>query len=133
MTLVPRICAAAGALVLLAAAPASAQPQPQGGGGQGTDIASALHLRPDQQAAYQAYLNAGPHPDEIARYRAASNVSALTAPQRLDRIGAALSTQLAVFQRQAQATRAFYGTLSPDQQHTFDQLTAPPRRGGPQG
>ena len=133
--------AAAGALTLTAAA-APAQPQgpggpPAQGGQQQPDLSAILHLRPDQQGAYRAFQAANqPPPDEIAVIRAASSqaLTGLTTPQRLDRVGARLNAQMQIFQHQASTTRAFYGQLSPDQQHTFDQVTAPPSgRGRPQG
>jgi hypothetical protein len=133
----PTIRLAAPVLALLLAAPA-AMAQPQGGpaqsGGQ-PDLSSILHLRPDQQGPYHAYMAAGPQPDEVAKFRAAQNLGSLTTPERLDRIGAALAVQQTIFHRKADATRAFYNVLSPDQKHTFDQLTAPRPRGAqpPQG
>ena len=115
------------------------QAQPQGGGGsQQTDLSAALHLRSDQQGVYQAYQAAQqPRPEEINQMRGASPqaLSALPTPQRLDRIGMALRIQQSLFQRRADAARAFYARLSPDQQRVYDQITAPPTggRGNMQG
>ncbi len=139
--------AAVGALAVSAA---TVQAQPQGLGGPATqaggpaaqgrqqpDLSAILHLRPDQQGAYRAFQAASqPRQDEIAQMRAASSqaLTGMTTPQRLDRVGSRLNVQMQIFQRQAAATRAFYGQLSPDQQHTFDQVTAPPTGPGrPQG
>jgi periplasmic protein CpxP/Spy len=116
---------------------AHAQPPGQGGGPQQADLQSLLHLRPDQVGALHAMQAAGrPRPDEQSAFQAASPqaLATLHAPARLDRIGAALSAEITQFRRNADATRAFYDQLSPDQQRTFDQVTAPPQRGGrPQG
>ena len=132
--------AAAGALTLTAGA---VQAQPQGTGGppsqgaqQQPDLSVILHLRPDQQGAYASFRAASqPSPDQVSQMHAArQNLTSLPTPARLDRIAAVLRLQMDMFQRNAQATRAFYSQLSPDQQHTFDQVTAPPTgRGRPQG
>ena len=137
MTVATRLTAAAVAALICVVAPA-AQAQSQRGQQQ-VDLQSALRLRPDQQAAYHAYETVGPTPDEVGKARAMQDSGALRTPERLDRISAYLTSQLAVFQRKARAARAFYNVLSPDQQHTFDEITAPPphgggqSRGGPQG
>ena len=127
------------ATVALSASGASAQPQPQGGSQRPQqDLAAVLHLRPDQQGAYQAFQQANrPHPDEISRLRSAGpqSVAGLPTPQRLERIGAYLNLQMQMFRRASDATLTFYRQLTPDQQRSFDQATAPPSqgRGGPQG
>ncbi len=113
-----------------------AQQGPSGPGPQQPDLSSVLNLRPEQQAAYAQYkANAQPSPDQLSRRQAASqNLATLPTPARLDRIAAVLRLQMEMFQRNAAATRAFYSQLSPDQQRTFDQVTAPPAgRGRPQG
>jgi periplasmic protein CpxP/Spy len=118
---------------------AAAQAQPSGASGpRQQDLPQILHLRPDQMAAFHSFQTASqPTPDELGRLRGSSPqvIARLTTPQRLDRFGAYLATQQEMFRRSADATRAFYGQLSPDQQQTFDRVTAPPPnqgRGGPQ-
>jgi periplasmic protein CpxP/Spy len=128
------------ALVAAAAIAASgslayAQAPTQGAGPQQPDLPALLHLRPDQMGAFHAFEQASqPRPDEIQRLRGAAPqaLASVSTPQRLERIDAFLNTQLQMFHRSADATRAFYGQLSPDQQHSFDQLTAQ-RPGGRQG
>ena len=120
---------------LSASGAALAQP-PQGPGAPSADLASTLHLRPDQLAAYHAY-QAATHPsaEQMATMRSTSPqaLAAMPTPQRLDRIAAFLGMQRQMFQHTADATRAFYGQLTPQQQQTFDRVTAPHARGGPQG
>ena len=136
MTRKHNIAAAALAAALVFVGAAGAQPS-GGGGPQQPDLPSLLHLRPDQMGAFHAYqASTRPHPDEIDRMRMASPqaLSTLPTPQRLDRIGAFLNVQEQMFHRSADATRAFYGQLSPAQQQSFDRLTIPQqngRRGGP--
>ena len=139
MHFIARLSTIVTAVAVLGVSSASAQPPPQGGSGRPQqDLSATLHLRPDQQGAYQAFEQANhPRPDEISRLRAAGpqSVSGLPTPQRLDRIGAYLTLQLQMFHRASDATLAFYRQLSPDQQRAFDQATALPSqgRGGPQG
>ena len=114
---------------------AQAQPS-QGPSAQQPDLAMTLHLRPDQMGAFHAYQAATrPNPDQMAKMRSTSPqmLGALPTPQRLDRIGAFLNMQMQMFQHTADATRAFYSQLTPQQQQTFDHVTAPRSRGGPQG
>ena len=143
MTPIKRLFIAIAATGALAAAAGAVQAQPQGPGGPGAeggqqqpDLSAVLHLRPDQQAAYARYkANAQPSPDQINQRRAAAQgLASVPTPARLDRIAMLLRLQMDMFQRNADATRAFYSQLSPDQQRTFDQVTAPPSgRGRPQG
>ena len=127
--------AVVGATLAASAGAAVAQPPPpssQGYGPRQPDLHALLHLRPDQEGAWRAYQSAAPEPQELQALRLdPSQLGTMSTPQRLDRIGAMLSAQLNVFHRQAEATRAFYALLSPDQRRTFDQVTAPPGRGGP--
>ncbi len=125
-------CTLAGVLCVSGAA--QSQPPPQTGGSQQSNLMSVLHLRPDQQGALQTYqASISPSPDEISQERQASSpqvLATLTTPQRLDRISAFLALQQQLFQRSSVATRAFYNQLSPDQQRTFDRVSAPRQGGG---
>ena len=129
MTALSRLAAAAAATAMLGAAGTTlAQPPGPGGPPQQGDLPSILHLRPDQMDAYNAMRAASkPTPDELGRLRASSPqaMAGLPVPQRLDRIGGFLGTQEEMFHRSADATRAFYSRLSPDQQRTFDHVSAP--------
>jgi protein CpxP len=135
-------CALAAALgATTAAGMARAQPMggPSGPSGanaeqqqQARRLHDALHLNPHQDQAWRAY-QAGlqPSPDQAQRMRAMSQMSlaGMSTPQRLDLIDERLNMEVAAFHRTAEATRAFYATLNPDQQHSFDRITAPPSRG----
>lgn len=98
-----------------------------------------LNLRPDQDAAFKAFLASitpphmgeGPMPGEEHE-----GTERLTTPQRLDRMAARMAEHQAEFQRHADAVKRFYAILSPEQQRAFDALPAlgglhPP--GGPEG
>ena len=54
----------------------------------------------------------------------------LTTPERLERMQARQAERAALFAKRADATKAFYAQLSPEQQKTFD---AESLRGGPRG
>ena len=130
------VLAAVGALSVAATGVQAQQPAQNARPQQ--DLPALLHLKPEQESAWRAYQAASqPRQDEIGRMQAASPqaLAGLPTPQRLDRIGTFLTLQTQMFHRAAEATRAFYAQLSPEQQRTFDQVTAPPAQGRsrPQG
>jgi periplasmic protein CpxP/Spy len=85
-----------------------------------------LNLRPDQEAAFQAFLAAmkpPEHPGEMgAEHRDMAAAARLTTPQRLDKMAARMAEHQAEFQRHADAVKRFYAALSPEQQRAFDAL-----------
>jgi hypothetical protein len=63
---------------------------------------------------------------EAARQRnAAQMLPTLPAPRRVDLAIAALEANLRTLERRGAALKAFYATLTPMQQATFDRLTLP--------
>ena len=89
----------------------------------------ALHLNAGQEAAWSVY-KASAAPSAEARWRrraAAMLLPTLSAPRRIDLVEAEMREDLADLHRQAEALKAFYAALSPDQQRTFDAKTLPPR------
>lgn len=134
--------AGAVAALLLSAAPAVAQqglpppgPPPDAQGGpptpaeQSDRLRQSLRLRPDQEAALQAFVAAmQPKPGEIDSLRAeAARDAALPTPQKLDATVARLDRMRAEVMARIDATRAFYGQLSPEQQRVFDHMPSPER------
>ena len=113
-----------GLAFVLLAAPALARAQP-------VDLASALHLRADQAAAYAAYEHAtAPDPVADARRIAESRqVASMHTPERLDWTIRQLTDDLALLQRQSAAVKALYAQLTPEQQAAFDDATAPDQDG----
>ncbi len=93
----------------------------------------ALHLTPAQQPAWSAFAAAaGPDPEAAAQARAAQTMMpTLRAPQRVDLTIATMRAQLEAMQRRGAALRAFYTTLSPDQQAIFDRETLPRDQNSP--
>ena len=86
-----------------------------------------LNIRPDQDAAFQAMVASMTPQDHHGMGgdmgHEHEDMDHLTTPQRLDRMAAKLAERQAEFQRHADAVRAFYAVLSPDQQRAFDALT----------
>jgi hypothetical protein len=98
------------------------------GSSQIDQLHQALHLQPMQESAWQLYRSAADVPDKAqARRRSASGLfRTLDAPRRMDLVEAEMRQELDDLQRQSHALKAFYGTLTPDQQRIFDARTLPP-------
>lgn len=91
-------------------------------------LRQVLRLRPDQDAAFQAFAQAvaplgggGWKQDGQDRAGAGAGAAATT-PQRLDMLASRLSEREARMRRRIEATRAFYAALDPQQQRVFDSL-----------
>jgi hypothetical protein len=124
-----------GALLASAGLAAAQAPPMAQGQAQGPDLATVLHLRPDQLPAYRA-LEAADHepPAVVAQLQAKSQrLATASLPQRLDFEAEVMDARVAHAHRVWAAMRKFYAVLTPAQQHTFDQVTAPrPQQGPPQ-
>ncbi len=124
-----------GALLASAGLAAAQAPPMAQGQAQGPDLATVLHLRPDQLPAYRA-LEAADHepPAVVAQLQAKSQrLATASLPQRLDFEAEVMDVRVAHAHRVWAAMRKFYAVLTPAQQHTFDQVTAPrPQQGPPQ-
>jgi hypothetical protein len=88
----------------------------------------ALHLSAAQEGAWQLYRSAADVPDkaQARRQQASTMFRTLDAPHRMDLVEAEMRQELADLERQSRALKAFYATLTPDQQRTFDTRTLPP-------
>lgn len=81
-----------------------------------------LQITTAQESAWTAYTHAlqprtkGPRPDRQA-------LAQMTTPQRLDHLRGLREQRMAAMDRRAEATKAFYGALTSEQQKTFDELT----------
>lgn len=93
-----------------------------------SSLHDALHLNDAQEGGWRAYVAAiRPDADSEARHREAGRLMAtLTTPRRVDLINAEMDEDAAAVHRQGEAVKAFYASLAPDQQRTFDRQTAPP-------
>ena len=119
-------CGVVAALFLSAAGAASAQVQQP-------DLHAALHIRPDQEAAFKAYqAEVTPSRDQVSQIQADfARMRGVGTLDRLAILGQVQALQASMFNRSADATRQFYGVLSGPQQRIFDQVTFPPQ--GPPG
>jgi len=83
-------------------------------------LRDTLQLRPDQDAALRAYIEAS-RPDFHRGERGErGEARTMTTPERLDRMRARMAEHQAAFERRAEATKRFYAQLSPSQQRAFD-------------
>jgi hypothetical protein len=93
-----------------------------------------LRLSDTQESAWRDYTTAiAPDPATEARHRATQELLPMVpTPRRIALIEATMAQDTLDFQRQAAATKAFYGLLTLEQQKMFDLDTLPsdavPRR-----
>jgi periplasmic protein CpxP/Spy len=91
-----------------------------------------LNLRPDQEAAFQAFQAAmAPPAREHHEHMDRGAAQAMTTPQRLDRMAERMAKRETAFRLRADAIKSFYAALSPEQQRAFDAM--PMMRGGGRG
>ena len=93
------------------------------------DLKAQLKLTPAQESAWTTFTTAmqpGERPARLDR----QDMDKLTTPERIDRMRAMRAQHAAEADRRGEATKAFYATLTPEQQKTFD---AQAHRGRPMG
>ena len=90
------------------------------------ELHDALLLAPAQEDAWRAYQAAiAPNAELQQRHQATQMLlPQLTTPRRVALIEATAQADTADLHRQGEAVKAFYAGLSPEQQRTFDRLTA---------
>jgi hypothetical protein len=88
-----------------------------------------LRLTSAQEAAWDAYTKAiAPNPAVEARHRATDELlPSLPTPRRIALIAATMAADESDFRKQGEAVSAFYESLTPQQQKTFDSETLPAR------
>jgi periplasmic protein CpxP/Spy len=96
------------------------------------DLKQKLQLTPAQDSAWSAYTAAMKPPARMQRPDRAE-FQKLTTPERIDRMRALRAARMAEMDKRAEATKAFYAGLTPEQQKVFDAETFRGRRGGPHG
>jgi hypothetical protein len=87
------------------------------------ELKSKLNLQAAQEPAWSTFTQSMEHPARSARPERA-NMEKMTTPERLDMMQAKKAMRDARMQQRAEATKAFYATLSADQKQVFDQETA---------
>lgn len=98
-------------------------------------LRTTLQLQPAQEAALRSYVTAlTPPPEQRAqRARQRQDMARMTTPQRLEARKARMAERMAMFDRRAEATKRFYGQLTPDQQKAFDAMAPMGDRRGMRG
>ena len=92
------------------------------------DLKGQLQLTAAQEPAWTTFTTAlqpGERPARLDR----KNMDQLTTPERIDRMRALRAQHAAEADRRGEATKAFYATLTPEQQKTFDAQAHHPHRG----
>lgn len=98
-------------------------------GDQGERLKNLLQLRPSQEAALRAFIDATkPRRDQVMHLDAAAQRK--TTPERLSEMEKRLAEQQAEGRARIEATRAFYAQLDASQRKAFDEL---PLMMGPHG
>lgn len=82
-------------------------------------LKSTLNLTPAQESAWTTYTTALQPGERHARLDM-RGMDKLTTPERIDRMRAVRAQHAAEADRRGEATKAFYATLAPEQQKTFD-------------
>ena len=88
-----------------------------------TELKSKLNLQAAQDPAWNTFTQSMQIPVHIARLERAT-FEQMTTPERLDQMQAVKNQRDAHMKQRADATKAFYVTLSADQKQVFDQETA---------
>ena len=111
--------------------PPPGQPPGQGYGADSqaelTSLHAALRITAAQEDGWRAFVAASqPDAQQQARERTAEQMlPSLTSPQRVDLSIAAMEADLDTLRTRGRALKAFYATLTPAQQATFDRQTLP--------
>ncbi|CAN7425207.1 hypothetical protein ASF11_02785 [Acidovorax sp. Leaf76] len=91
-----------------------------------------LKLTPAQESGWTTFTTALQPGERTARLDR-KDMDKLTTPERIDRMRALRAQHAAEADRRGEATKAFYATLTPEQQKTFDAQAHRHHRGGPHG
>lgn len=101
------------------------------------ELKAKLKITASQEAAWNAYVASMQPPagmaqrmDPQARTKMREEMAALTTPQRIDRMNAMKAERDTLMARRLEATKAFYATLTPEQQGVFDSNAMMGKRQG---
>ena len=95
-------------------------------------LKAQLKITAAQEGAWTSFATSmqpsarGPRPDK-------ADFEKLTTPERIDKMRAMRVQRDADMDKRADATKAFYAVLSPEQQKVFDAHAMPRMHGGPDG
>ena len=84
-------------------------------------LKARLKLTPAQEGAWTTFVAAHKMPaDMMAKGPDRATMDKLSTPERLERMKAMRSQHMAAMDQRDEATKAFYATLTPEQQKVFD-------------
>ncbi len=95
-------------------------------------LKQSLALTPAQESAWTDFTTALQMRSDFAKLGRV-NMQDLTTPERIDRMRAMRAQRNAAMDQRADATKAFYAQLQPEQQKTFDQSNIRMMRTGQMG
>lgn len=98
-------------------------------------LKAQLKLTPAQEGAWTSYIAAMKPPADMMGQRPDyAELAKLPTPERIDKMKALRTERMnamnAAMDQHADATKAFYATLTPEQQKVFDANAMRPQRGG---
>lgn len=95
------------------------------------ELKTQLRISPAQEGAWTAWTGAMQPPAAGQRQRPdRAEMLALTTPQRIDRMRELRAQRIAAMDKRGDATKAFYGALTQEQQRVFDAVGMRYSRGG---
>lgn len=87
------------------------------------DLKAKLKLTPEQEGAWGQFTGAMQPPAKGLSRPDPAEMAKLTTPQRLEKMQAMKAEHDAQMTKRAEATKAFYAALTPEQQKVFDAET----------
>jgi protein CpxP len=97
------------------------------------DMKVYLQLQPSQEAAWQAFATSMKTPHKRPARPSQAEIEKWTTPERIDKMMAIKQERDADMAQRLNATKTFYGTLTPAQQKVFDTQTQKLMMHGPFG
>lgn len=88
------------------------------------DLKSQLQITPAQEPAWTQFTAAMKPPATPPQHPDREAMAKMTTPERIDQMRVMRQQHQAEMDRRADATKAFYAQLSPDQKKRFDDQTA---------
>lgn len=99
------------------------------------ELKKQLQITAAQEGAWSQFSNAMNPPATRPQRPDREAMARLTTPERIDQMRSMRAQRMAEMDKRADATKAFYATLSPEQKKRFDELTSRPmaKHMGPSG
>lgn len=99
-----------------------------------TELKAKLKLTADQEGAWTAFNTAMTPPNLASMpHMSPADMQNLTTPQRIEKMQALKAERDTQMGKRLEATKAFYATLTPEQQKVFDAQTMRGMHGGQSG